>query len=460
MAPNEPALNYPDVLGALTNNVRATVGPLQLALGVRPRAVKAGRPMEVLLVAQNMADVPIDLSATLQLPETDAAKRKGRFLTQTPKLVVQLEAGEVGYIMLPVTTLPDTAVSADYKMGMEIKTTVIAKQGGKPLPVRTTNGGAPLDMAQLSETGRQNFDSLKGVLFSSALRGGLLAGPTLEANFSVMPGKLAELIDFKPGWVNLWTVADHQDKRLLFAQHQEVLTTKLLPLLTRKAMYEPLLQATQARFEKGGYALSEIEARLVARVLTLILEYANPRDLEAGGHGGIAAGAYNLLPFLSTERMQDAQEVNLPRWIKAYLKLLSAEPRAAEFPVQAITRVVYPELLRDGGVYAFQLLEQASGEDLGTPDEMVAYMDALVQAMNDGKLDFMQVYMPLVLGGVTVFNDQVLMPSDDLKTMVSQMLEMLTKHQAERNDDTEIVFTLARRVLLRALSKYGYRGEN
>ena len=42
------ATNYPDVLGFLTGGQRSNFGSAQVALAVRPRIVRAGRPFEVL----------------------------------------------------------------------------------------------------------------------------------------------------------------------------------------------------------------------------------------------------------------------------------------------------------------------------------------------------------------------------------------------------------------------------
>ena len=42
-------------------------------------------------------------------------------MTQTQRLVVTVKGAEVGYVVLPVTTLADTAVSDGYKIGVEVE---------------------------------------------------------------------------------------------------------------------------------------------------------------------------------------------------------------------------------------------------------------------------------------------------------------------------------------------------
>src|SRR5215468_1697322 len=99
------SVNYPDVLGFLTGGQRASFGAAQVALAVRPRLIRAGRPFEVILLVQNASDGAIDVTMTLHLPNIDARRQHDRFLTKTQKLVVTVKGAEVGYVVLPVTTL-------------------------------------------------------------------------------------------------------------------------------------------------------------------------------------------------------------------------------------------------------------------------------------------------------------------------------------------------------------------
>ena len=112
--------NYPDILGYITGGERCNINVVQLALAVRPRVVRAGRPFETILLVQNASDVDVDVTASLTLPEVDAKKQKGRFLSKKNRLLVGVRPAEVGYVVLPMSSLPDTAVNDGYKIEMEI----------------------------------------------------------------------------------------------------------------------------------------------------------------------------------------------------------------------------------------------------------------------------------------------------------------------------------------------------
>ena len=79
--------NYPDILGAITGGLRCNINVVQLALAVRPRVVRAGRPFEAILLVQNASDVNVDVTATLHLPDKDAAKQKNQFTSHHVRLV-------------------------------------------------------------------------------------------------------------------------------------------------------------------------------------------------------------------------------------------------------------------------------------------------------------------------------------------------------------------------------------
>ncbi|NWF70385.1 MAG: hypothetical protein HXY40_14960 [Chloroflexi bacterium] len=452
---DEAVINYPDLLGYVTGGARCNVSIVQVALALRPRVVKAGRSFEVLLLTQNASDADVDVTATMSIPETDSAKKKGRFVTKAARLVVGLKPAEVGYVVLPVSTLPDTAIGADYKIGVEIKATPLLKGSAKPMRVRLPEGGE-FEPTHIAAETLKKLDELKGLTFVTQARS-RLAPNTLETNLSVMSGKLGEIVDFKPGWVSLWTLRDHQDDRLLLYRYRDAMLNQVLPKLKRARLFQPLLDATSARFEKAGYPLKPIEAQFVAKLLTLLLEYASPSEVSAGGHGGLAAGNYNLLPLLDQSRLADPRPITVPHWCRAFLRTMTQEANAANHPVEVIARLLYPELLRDALLYAFQLIEQNTGEELGSEEEMRTYGETVLAMLaGERKLDFIHAYMPLVLGGLLIF-DSVIMPGEKLDELVNATKRMLEERAAEKNADNELVFSVGGRLLDRAIMKYGYR---
>lgn len=444
--------NYPDVLGYMTNGARYNLNVVQLALGVRPRVVRAGRPFEAILLIQNASDVPLDVIATLKIPDEDARRQKKKFITKAERLVVGVAAGEVGYVQLPVSSMPDTAVGADYKLGMQI--TVKPKNNTKPNRIRDEAGGGTFTPSSISEERRSALDDLKRLSYATTKKGVLR--DVLETSFSVMSGDIGKLADLQPGWVSLWTLADLNDDRLALARHTETLRGVVLPKLVRQKVFKPLLDETRTRFMNGGFELQQIEATYITKLLTLILEFANPRDSEHGAHGPLAAGDYNLLPLLDEDRLLDSRPITLPAWCSRLLRVIDQDARAAQYPEVAIARYGYHELLQDAMLYGFKMIEQTLGVDLGKEDEMRQYGAHVVKLLQDGEIDFNHSYMPLVLGGLAVY-DQVLLPREKIGELLNELREALLQRKHTLDADGRTLYDMAEKLIDRAMVKYGYR---
>ncbi len=444
--------NYPDILGYVTGGERYNLGVVQLALAVRPRVVRAGRPFEGLLLIQNASDAPMDVVATLRIPEEDAKKQKKRFLTKAERLVVGVQPAEVGYVQLPVSCLADTAVGADYRLGMQI---VVKPGANKPGRVRLPEGGGVVQLELLPEAAAARLEDLRKLQFTTQKSG--MFRDVLEAPFSVMSGTVGKIADLAPGWVSLWTLADHHDDKLLLARHADTLRGELLPKLKRARLFKPLMQAVQERYKASGYPLKTVEAAYVAKLLTLVLEFANPTDVEHGAHGYLAAGDFSVLQYLAEERLADPRPVTLPAWASKLLRIIDQDLRAAQYPEHAITRFALNELLTDAMLYSFKLLESVLGEDLGKEAEMRAYAEHVLRMLNGSdKLNFTYAYMPLVLGGLAVY-DQVIMPQEKIGELLVEMRGALEGRRVEIDSETRPVYEMADRLIDRALLKYGYR---
>jgi hypothetical protein len=106
--------NYPDILGYVAGGKRISIGNVvEVALTVHPAMAWAGHPFKVIAMMQNSTDVNIQVSASLQLPEKDAQKVGDRFLVKSDQTSFILHPAETGYLVLPVSSQPNTAPS-DY----------------------------------------------------------------------------------------------------------------------------------------------------------------------------------------------------------------------------------------------------------------------------------------------------------------------------------------------------------
>lgn len=442
--PESAPPTFPDILGYITGGKRYNIKVAQVALAVRPRVVRAGRPFEAILLIQNASDVNVDVTATLQLPESDAKRKPKRFLTKSERLVVGLRPAEVGYVVLPLSCLPDTAVGDGYKVGM----TVEVKPLGKPKRIRAAEGGGEVIIEDLSDEAATRLNELKKLQFSAQTRG--IMATTIEAGFAVMSAQIAQIIDFKPDWVSLWKISDHRDDSLLIERYGEGLQMQVLPLLKRELVLRPLYDETLRRFEKAGYPLQAAEAHYIAKLMTVILEMANPRDDTVDP---LADPLYNVV--LTLKKYDEGEKLPLPSWCKAMLRGLDRQPGAQ--PLDLLTTTLYDDLLRDAIRSGFYCVTQTTGEALGSEDEMTGYAERVIADLSgSGVRSFTDVYLPLVLGGV-IFYDRILADDEHVGESLKAVAAALRARQPEVNQDNAVIFQMAVKIIDQTIFKYGYR---
>lgn len=442
---------YPDLLGYITGGERYNISAAQVALTVRPRVVRAGRPFEALMLIQNVSNANIDVTVTLQIPAQDAQKKKGRFVAKVERLVVGLQPAEVGYISLPLSSLPDTAVGSDYKVSMDIS----VKTLDKAERVRSSNGGSTFTLEHIKPEIIEKINDLKTLSYSTKKAG--FRGNVLETTFGLLSGKVGAIVDLTPGWTSLWTLRDHLDDRLLMQRYWETLKLKVLPNLNRSTAFQPLYETTLKRFSAAGFKIKPLEALLISKLMTLIIEYAAPSAESAHGH--LAAGIYDISGLLKKERVMSSQPMNLPKWISALLRTIDKDERAARFPGLALASFAYDALLQDAANHAFHMIEIATGENLGSLEERNLYIDDMFKMLRkEASIDFSHVYLPLVLGGILIF-DQLMLPDEKLSEIVDKLRLLSSEREAEITDDDEPTFAIFSKIVNQAMMKYGYKGS-
>lgn len=446
MADNAP--NYPDLLGSITGGARYNVNVAQIALGIRPRNVRAGRTFEVILLIQNASDADIDITATLQIPQQDAQKKPKRLIAKAERLVVGLRPAEVGYVMLPVTTLPDTAVG-EYKIGVSVE----VKVQGKPRRIRANDGGGAVDPQYLSEDTRTKLDDLKKLTFSTNRRG--LMGTVLEASFNVMSAQIGQLADLKATWVSLWKMSDHHDDSLLLTQYAGKLQTEVLPKLKRESLYPPLYQTTEQRFGQSGFDIKPPEAHYITKLLVYLLEMAAP---EESTPNYLNDSHYDVQLALKKVLRGEQDPVTLPNWCKGMLKAIESNPMAVEQPATAFVDGAYDDLLRDAMRLGFQMITTSTGEKMGSEEDMNDYADKLIGKLQAGQtnLGFTDVYLPLLLGGVIIY-DRAVLKSEKVGDMLTELSRIVKSRYAQIHKNDEMVYKMTEQVVDRALQKFGYR---
>jgi len=418
----------------MTGGARAPVGVVQVALGVRPAVIAAGDVAEVLLLVQNAADARVDVSALLQLPKGLAGRNA--------RLVAGLAAGEVGVMSLPVVAQPETPPGT-YKLGLEID----VKPLSKAERLREASGGGRFNPGSVRADKAKQIEALKALTFSTNKR---LARNILEASVEVTSGARARLLDAEPGWQTLWTMADVPDERVLLKYFGETLRTRVIPQLRREYTLKPLTDATQARFAAAGFRLRTPETVLIAKVMALVLEYSAPK---LHGFSPLAAGNYDLSPLFSGS----GETAAMPRWSRSLLRLVARDERTALHAVPVLTRMAYDDLLRDAIALSFHLVENATGEDVGSEHEMQVYADRLIEKLQaQTGMDFVHTYMPLVLGGI-VINEQMKTEDVNFIHLLRELWALMDERRAETGEAGAPVIEIAEQLIERALQSYGFR---
>ena len=438
--------NYPDILGLITGGNRLNIGVAQVAVAARPRIVRAGRPFEMILLVQNASDGDIDVMMALHLPAQDAKRQHDRFITRTERLVVTVKGAEVGYIALPVSTLADTAISDGYKIGVEIEVKPLSKANR----IRAAEGGGRVEAERLSEESKGKIEALKTASYVTNKHFGR---NVIDVPITMMSGGVGVMTDFSPGWVSVSKVSDFGDDRLLLHYYGGVVQVNTLPKLKRSIMLEPLFEATKTRFAEAGAPLHDAEASAIARLMTIILEYATPRF---NAHGNMAAGVYDVETLLVRDSFSFEKVPPLPHWFRAFLNILGRDERAASHVAQVIPRYLYDDLLRDAVDFGFALVDEATGEDLGSAGERETYREQVIKALDEKSgVDFSRIYLPLVMGAVLI-NDQMVVNKENPAELLREIGKAMEERKAETGSADEEIFAMTTQIIGRVGQRYGF----
>jgi hypothetical protein len=440
-------VNYPDVLGAITGGPRVTHDVLQLAAAPRPRLPRAGQILELVLLIQNASDAPIELAIELTLPELDARKQRARFVCDPPRVRVPILPAEVGVVVFPVRVHSDAAPSNDYRARFAFE----YKLAGKPTRLRRAHGGGAFDPTDLPANSGPWFGALKGLHYETAK----LHGRALEMSFSLGPAQsaTAPLEARKVQYLSLWRATTAAQASTLLHLYTPLLRGQVLPQLKRTQTVPPLTRATQAHFEKAGYPLDDAEAALVAKGMSLILEYASPDDTH---HGYIAAGRWAITPLLGRALDLD-RPPQAPRWLRALLRLVEQDARAGQHVAAVLAGPAYFELLYDAAQLGFDVVQSATGEDVGSAEERDSFASGLIDLLRaGGPLDFSRAYLPLIMGGLLV-NEHLLMPQERPADLLHGLAAALERRESLIDAGDAPVYEMTTILLDRTAQKYGFR---
>jgi len=106
----------------------------------------------------------------------------------------------------------------------------------------------------------------------------------------------------------------------------------------------------------------------------------------------------------------------------------------------------------------FQMITTSTGEKMGSEDDMREYGEKLIGKLQTGQpgLKFSDVYLPLLLGGVIIY-DRAVLKTEQVGDMLTELSRIVKSRYAEVNTNNDMVYHMTEQVVDRALQKFGYR---
>ncbi len=383
------AIEFPDIMGDYIDaRQRFDAGGLHYICSLEPASIAPGGLTEILFLVQSALDVPLEAVLNTAVPgRTSRLGRAVKFEVAQPELRINIAAGEVGLLRVPLTCASDTP-SSKY----EIKLTFKATPSGPGGRVRPNRSQGRLGKSLIRDPVGLGIAPIIGVGFAAKSE----THQTLYLQVGGDP--ITSEVDVSPHFESLWTT----DKLSPQQRAQREVSDRrihILPKLPADALYAALWQESQPLFDGVGLPLRMGEALFLARIL-----------------------AYTANTFLNKGDWYDALLV--PIWMAAMRSELPTGD-----PLWIVTQVGYEHLLRLSAAVSFGLADRAMGRELWTNEEQQAVIDLLSNTVcrGQGTLPPEFLYLPLILGGLAIAR-QMTLPEEDL----GHSLQLLAQAHLDR----------------------------
>lgn len=407
----------PDVLGMIAPaNARITLDALQLALGVFPRQAYLNQPFEVVVILQSMIDQPMNIRIALQLPVKDPNGRPMNIATAKKMVDLPLKAGEVGALRIPVVALSPTQPGDNYPIQVAVR--YRAARSGKAM--RPVTGGAPASVLAVSPF---KLQALSDIEFVHHPQNASQENVTLQFDIAPrrMPNPPQEL---KIAYETLWTVDQlAEEQELLAAKVEEA--RMIASTLTRYAIYSSVLRRVESLYADHRLALHPGESKAIAKMIT-----------------------YTLDDGATLEQVMPLEET---RWFQTLCQTLAANPEVSTWePGEIVERYLMESAIYDAVLTGFSVIRPRVRVNLGDRQERANYANRLVSWLaGQSEPDMAYIYLPLVLGGVTV-NSTVMGRDDDPWRLLDELREAYRGRMRLATGASVEIFEMLDKLMVRA----------
>jgi len=404
---------YPDVLGAIAGNLRVTIEPIQVAVGIFPRRAYVNQPVEVVAILQNMIDQAVEVKVTLELPTKDPNGKPIAFSTPKKSVTLHMTPGEAGVVRLPIVPIVPSQPAEDIPIRISLK----ARSTRTGNPVRPPTRGAPPSVLAVSPF---KLQVLRDIEFGDHA----LEGESAVVFFDIAPKRLPAFTQtLKPTYEALWTRQQLNEERAhLIAKIDDA--RLIAHSFITSEVYLPIFHAVDELYAAHGLPLHPGESRAIAKLLTYTLSDQSDTD--------------------PNYRIEDQ------RWFQTLCQTLAFDETVArQNPGDIAVRHLFEALMYDAILLGFTLIRPRVRVNLGDKTERVHFANRFLKWLaGQSEPDLIYIYLPLVLGGVAV-NHIVVAPKDDPWIMIDELREAYRGRVRLVSGDAAEIFDMLDKLLER-----------
>lgn len=428
------AITLPDVLGYFSNNERANMAKIDVAVGMRPRVARSGKKFDVLVLLQNTVDIRLDVLMMIHLPQTDAQGNADCFTTPSQRLSLTLDGLEVTLVSIPIYLMAKTAPGSDYKVEIELKVRPMDADARIRLSRKETNR-EDFNPALMSESMQAFIEDLQTVNFTAETAG---RGRIVECPFRVLTGSDENIKQTETAQVTkVWAREDVLGDADLLRIYAGVWHETILPELHYARTFPMIEKATHEYFKDVGYELHSLELLMITKALSRVIDHAIQvpnifmKEFVA---------PYHVAEFIQHKKWEDPLLV-LPAWVKRFNFYLHRNIKLSERPVPAIMHFAYQELLYDVIMYGFSRLQATFQVPLGDIILQDEYATRVIKQYANKQADFKSLYMPLILTGMLV-TGEIPLAHESTRDQAFDLRDLLNSRRDEMGTQSKEIFAM------------------
>lgn len=361
-------LMYPDVLGLITPD-RITMGSLQFAVGVYPRSAFINRPIELVIVFQNIVDQEMRIQVRIQFPSEDKNGEMIVIDVERESFKLGIHPGEVRVLRVPIMPVLPTKPGKAVPIRVAVRYRLVDT---KELPrlVRLPGAAVVPNTVQISP---YRLQALQEVDYEIARWNESVESVTTR--FDIAP-KVYPNVEPLPSvrYESLWSESEMMAEKKLAAGTERI-AYRMQSQFKSLNVYDMLLDEFELRAMKVGLPAYVAESQSVARLLWFTL------------WGQLDESEYV---------MEEAY------WFKTFCQLIAHSDEIRSMSAVGLLQdYLFEAVILDAVILSFKLIQKEIGKTLGDESDILGYAQNLllwIGGYGSGSIQYL--YLPLVMGGL------------------------------------------------------------